>query len=191
MQLSEAKKLWPEFETFSDPALEKLLMQCAEFWQEMRSAPLGNAYLLSLIGTSGTGKTFLGEKLYQSARVNVELLKHKWLVNPVRKGRWMDILDQVLERDHAVIDELAAANFLLLDEISFPKNRDGNVSDWAVERLTQLISRRMGKWTVLTANVAANEIEKVDKRIVSRMIRDGNRLVKVETIDYWLRPGAK
>lgn len=186
MPLFEAAKLWPEFETFADPVLEKLVVQAATFWQAMKrdSSP----YILSLVGTCGTGKTFLAERLYASAMANARLLKHQWLLSPVRKVRWMDTLDQILERDHRVIDELAATNFLLIDEVSFPKNREGNMSEWALERLTQLISRRMGRWTVLTANVDPNEIEKADARIISRLIRDGNRLVKVTTQDYWLRP---
>jgi len=185
MPLSEAKKLWPDFDTFGDPKLEKMLIHCAEFWASMKLKECP-PYWLSLVGGSGTGKTFLAQKLYMSAKLDRNFAKHAWMTSPVKQGQWMDLFDQIIA-DSTILNDLAAANFLLIDELTFPRNREGEDSEYSVGRLIQLLSHRMNKWTVITANTTARDLGMIDARITSRMIRDGNKLVRVEAIDYWLR----
>ena len=73
--------------------------------------------------------------------------------------------------------------FLVLDDVfgaSDPRNFGGRVSD--------MLAERVGKWTILTSNLTMPELASKDRRLASRMIRDGSVVVENETKDYALRP---
>ena len=73
---------------------------------------------------------------------------------------------------------------LVLDDIFNERDPNG----FGLDELNTLLSCRVGKWTVLTANVFLESIAAHEARIASRIIREpGNILVEVDAIDYAMR----
>ena len=70
------------------------------------------------------------------------------------------------------------ADLLFVDDIGAEKDTTGFVKG----KLCELLSRRLGKWTLLTSNLTLTDMgENYDNRISSRIIRDDNMFVRL----YW------
>jgi DNA replication protein DnaC len=72
---------------------------------------------------------------------------------------------------------------LFLDDIGAERDTTG----FAAEQLNTLLGRRVGKWTILTSNLALDGIAGIDPRIADRIIRQPNLYLEVETLSYSLR----
>ena len=73
--------------------------------------------------------------------------------------------------------------FLVIDEVTPDNDKWGP----AANALINLLSARTGRWTLLTSNLGIAEMEHLDPRISSRLIRDGSKVVIVDTQDYSTR----
>lgn len=74
--------------------------------------------------------------------------------------------------------------FLVLDDIGANRDSTGYVTG----QLGNLLGERTGRWTVITSNLHMDQIsERLDTRVASRLIRDGNRVVDLDCLDYALR----
>ena len=69
---------------------------------------------------------------------------------------------------------------LFLDDIGAERDPSG----FAAEELNTLLGCRVGKWTLITSNKDADALQAIDGRIYSRLIRDLNRCVGVNTVDF-------
>ena len=127
---------------------------------------------LSLLGKSGTGKTMLAKQIKRQCKGKVKF-RQAW--------SWPTIVERLRGREYGIRNHLAQLPFLLIDEIGL----DGD-TEFAKNELSKLAERRMGKWTIWTANLDRKGIaERLDPRIASRMKRYPNRVVTVKDAPDW------
>lgn len=99
-------------------------------------------------------------------------------------AHWPTIRRQLAAQNWSLVDSLIQKHFLVLDEIK----ESGEKTDVFRDALADIISCRMGKWTILTCNLNLEQIgAQIDPRVSSRMIRDGNRCVHFNCPDYSTR----
>jgi len=172
--------VFDRFQTVGDPVLERMKTESARFVQDAldRKTPRW----LSLVGSSGTGKTFLArmilERLWKS-----ELYSHSLLKCGVLLQEWPAMLSKMREGSFYLSADCGLANLLVLDEVMIGHDPNG----FAADKLAGILSSRVGKWTVITSNLTIQAIGVIDTRISSRMFRDGSVVVKCDTIDWGLR----
>lgn len=139
---------------------------------------------LSLLGPSGTGKTFLAGLVFDALlATRPRLREHSDLISGAHTGFWPELVTRVRDGDYWRISTLSEANLVFLDEIVVEHDPSGMIRD----KLAELLTRRVGKWTILTSNLKVDKLGEIDQRIPSRMLRDGNLVVDMDTIDYALR----
>jgi DNA replication protein DnaC len=138
---------------------------------------------LSFLGKSGTGKTFLSDAIFQHAKKNHRLMHHLDLCCGVSMFFWPRLLSKLRDGEYWKVADIADSNFLFLDEIAIEHDASG----FARDKLCEILSCRVGKWTVLTSNLTLQQLEAIDGRIASRMVRDRNIVIPVETVDYAAR----
>lgn len=161
-----------------------MLTEAVAFVDDVLSG-LATPRWLSYVGKSGTGKTFLCDIIL--AECAPTLRHHPDLLNGVQRIGWTSFLRKLRAAEYFRLDDAADANLLLIDDI-------GTASDTAfsLEQLYALIELRNRKWTLLTSNLTLPEIgERFDARIASRLIRDLNVCVEVDTLDFALRQGKQ
>lgn len=79
--------------------------------------------------------------------------------------------------------DLALWPFLFIDEVGAERDASG----FAWENLYMILGQRVGKWTFLTSNLDMEAIAKADRRIASRLTRDGSRVCTVSAPDWACR----
>lgn len=176
---------FPAFQTLNDTVLESMVVAAEEFAGKFDDSKYQfKPCWLSFVGTSGTGKTFLSESIYAVAKkMCPHLTIHRELVSGVYKYFWPRLVTKLREGEYWIVEDLAMANFVFLDEIAVEHDPSG----FAKDKLCELLSRRVGKWTLLTSNLSLEKLGEMDARIPSRMIRDGSVVVDCSTQDYSLR----
>lgn len=192
-----ASRMLEAFDTCGDPQLVVMKQAAEDFCTAiaMRREPRW----LSLLGSSGAGKTMLARIIFRFVKERAryfriigasgepviqahEVLWVNWreAAKDMSAGCWSTI-DALIERsslDHAiwfaVIDDIGAA-----DEAG---------KRFVLNALDHIADARLGMWTVFTSNLTPDQIaSKLDPRISSRMIRGKNVVVKVEVEDFNLR----
>lgn len=177
---------WFKFETFNDPQLIAILEAGARF---VRSIKNGEApHWLSLVGTSGAGKTFLAKRIHRWVRECSELkaeCRNGELIYGDDYVSWPDLAKALQANGgREWIHEITRTKFVTLDDIGAVRDTSGFVTG----ELSVLLGQRVGKWTVITSNLNLEQIsERVDNRVASRMIRDGNVVIDVDVLDFSLR----
>lgn len=139
---------------------------------------------LTFSGCPGCGKTHLARRIRDIAREQLgftERSAQMWTVSRVaemlRGGDW------------GVLDHLAGVPLLILDDLGAEYR-----SELLTSKLYDLFNRRLGRWTVLTTNLTAQEIaDRLDARLTSRLRRGFNELVYArDARDYcWMRPADR
>lgn len=140
-------------------------------------------YWLAFMGRSGTGKTMLAKQIYFNALKPPKLQEHRELVKPVCAVYWPELVDSLRDGEYWRIKDLSDANFVLIDDIVI----DHDPSGFARDKLSDLLGRRVGKWTVLTSNIFPSRLAEIDVRIASRVIRDENVCIEVTSKDWATR----
>jgi len=172
-----------QFQTLADPQLEAMLTNANTFANDMIANR--NPRWLSLLGTSGVGKTMLGMLIYDIAKRQKHLQWHArlnscWAINA---EKWSDVANRFIEQKW-LSEYLSLANFLFLDDIGADHDKSG----WLANCLYKVLDSRVGKWTVLTSNLSLDQIgTRIDNRVSSRMIRGNSQVVDVDTVDFNLR----
>jgi len=183
-----------KFEAFDDKDLENMFKACVKFiyqaeqWSNAETK--GRGLWLSLVGKSGVGKTMLATDVYNTIdkhfRQYAKLTGQKCFFD---FGFWSiaDVANAMREGAGDVHAGLSALDLLLIDDIGAEKDTTGFVKG----KLCELLSARVGKWTILTSNLSLKAIsENYDARIADRLIRDENILVDVQTQSYAIRKRA-
>ena len=169
------------FETLEDPILEKMKHEAQEFLIDISAKQ--KPRWLSYCGISGTGKTFLAKRIRTAANRIPHMINHDKLLNPVMFQFWPDLLGHLRYQEFWRMDDIAEANLVVFDEIAI----DHDPSGFAADKLCQMLSRRVGKWTLITSNWTLSRIQEIDPRIASRMVRDKSVVVGCDTVDYATR----
>jgi len=166
--------------------LAKLLRAGATFIRDLCYDYYGPKRWLSLIGTSGAGKTHMAKGIYRAWEG-----KGRWFVNrnganQPRDGYYWDFsrfINEIRSGHYGVFDDCRRADFLILDDVGAGHSH----STFAIDKLYELLNERLGKWTVLTSNLTLTQFQEWDQRIASRLIRDGNECVETVTKDFATR----
>jgi DNA replication protein DnaC len=177
------------FQTLSDPQLELMRKAAGAFLVSMATG--GPPRWLSLLGSSGAGKTFIADLIRKAAKQRdlfpnrvLEVVGDRIPINGMMRVKWEIMLGEVITNRHwGRISDLCMSDFAMIDEIA----GDLLPQDVATPKLVEVCERRLGKWTVFTSNKSVNEIRSRDGRIASRLIRGGSVVVDVNVTDFNLR----
>lgn len=167
-----------QFKTCDDAILEKMKAAALAMLQAMSVGT--NARWLTFAGASGTGKTLLSELIHGEARTMHHLRTHKTLLDGVAMAFWPGLLSRLRNGEHQLVRDLCDANFVLLDEVAIEHDPSG----FARDKLCEILSMRVGKWTVITSNLTLTQLGEIDTRISSRMVRGGSVVIACNTVDF-------
>lgn len=147
-------------------------------------------YWLSLLGTSGAGKTYLSKRVYDWHRdqTQFDIGNFESGEEVVMAREWVNwsVFAGALQANggRERMEDLKSAKFVVIDEIGADRDPNGHVRDC----LARICSARVGKWTLITSNRSLSAIATtIDQRVASRMIRDNSVVVDVDMPDYALR----
>lgn len=196
MRVSERFKA---FQTLNDPQLELMRDEAIRFADDIvnRRTPRW----LSLLGTSGAGKTMLAKIIWgifrdefhmemdwdATKKTQSAFSKHGRFIR-YRGGfiNWGNAINnRMLKGDYDFLDDLRSYSFFAIDDIASEYERHRALS---ASKLYNVLESRLRKWTVITANLPLDAIGSLlDARIASRMIRDNGAVVDVDVPDFNLR----
>jgi len=167
---------WIKFKTFGDAELEKLTTAAHEWAGAFKRGD--KPRWLSIIGTSGAGKTYVCRQLWKYAKEKTNWQKFGYVPHVVF---WPDFIQELRSgASYELRNELKRWPVLFLDDIGAERDPSG----YAAEELNTLLGCRVGKWTLITSNKDLSALQAVDGRIASRLIRDENICVSVNTKDF-------
>jgi DNA replication protein DnaC len=149
-----------------------------------------NPFWLTLLGSSGAGKTYLARKIWRWYRSST-LFRSRMdedtgdIIFPGSWINWPSIAGELLGNEgYGILSDLQNEKLIVLDEIGADRDPSGHTRDC----LARLLSARVGKWTIITSNKTLGDIQRdIDARISSRIIRDGSLVVDVDVPDFHLR----
>jgi DNA replication protein DnaC len=170
------------FKTLGDPQLERMVQEAMRFEDEALKASVGRKpRWLSFCGPSGTGKTHIASALFRC--LGGAFHAHPSLLSGAMKFTWPRLLPKLRNGEYHLLDDIRDCHLLFLDDFGTERP-----TEFALEKLYEIIESRNRKWTILTANLSVEQIgSKMDTRIASRLIRDGSIVVNVQAPDFNLR----
>lgn len=167
---------WLVFDTFNDPELVKMANAAQQWASSFKSKQ--SPRWLSLIGSSGTGKTHICKRLWSYAKDNSEWSKFDYFPKIIF---WPDFVHKLRAGEaFEMRQEMKRWPVLFLDDIGAERDKTG----FAAEELNTLLGCRMDRWTLITSNKDAQGIQQIDGRIASRLIRAPNICVGINTTDF-------
>ena len=162
-----------------DEEIERMVRVSAEWARDVRDGE--KPRWLSLLGSSGTGKTHIAKALWHwlskkedfedKAEYVPQWIYWPKLVEDLRSGNAYNRYRDMMRWKYLVLDEICAEN----------------QTEFSTEKLHNLLGSRVGRWTIVTSNKRAVDIATLDRRIASRMARGGSYVVDIRTKDYSLR----
>lgn len=177
---------WLHFNSCQDAELAKMLRGTATFIRDLTYDFKGPSYWLTLLGSSGTGKTHLAKGAWRCWKSKAGWKKHPCGAMIPMDGYYWDwgrFINELRDRHYGVFEDACRAPFLVLDDIGA-----GHTStSFSIDKLYELLNARLDKWTVITANQKLETIAEWDQRIASRLIRNGNQCIEAVTKDYATR----
>jgi DNA replication protein DnaC len=162
-------KLPVDFQTFKDPVLVKMLNAAMAYADHILDGGQGT---LTFVGSSGTGKTYLGKAVTRHLRG-----KFKYWPQFMSKMRSPGI--NVYE---SWTDLANTPGVLMLDDTGF----GNDTKDFGLDLLVQVLEWRRSRPTILTSNVTLEGLAKIDGRLASRLSRYGE-VIACDTLDFALR----
>ena len=182
-----------DFQTFGEEPLVRAKQLALEFIMDLKRAPWGRGYCLTLAGLSGTGKTLLVRCILSQLRHNewgqLGVVPARQRDNQVQHftARFYDmrkVADKIRAKEFSIVDSMEKQSLCVLDDIG----ADNDPFKQTAEKLDRVLRSRAGKWTLCTANLSLAQIgQKLDPRIASALIRDGNKVHEMKTQDYSMR----
>lgn len=186
---STAKVDWRDFR-YALPKLAEMREAAQVMGDEIASGH--PARWLTLTGRPGAGKTHLARCLWRWFEDcgQFAMAKHEragrtpsdsfWIAPKNSFVRWRTAAAEIRDGQWRLIQDYAAAWFLVIDDIGAEHQGGTGVVQSTLERL---LDDRLGKWTVITSNLSLGEIAvQMDARIASRMKRQGNIVVDAKGV---------
>lgn len=172
-----------KFDTFNDPQLERVLLGAGDWLAALEDGRAPR--WITFLGSSGNGKTHCARKLWKIGRRTFDW---QYCAYPEHEVYWPTFIQGLRSgKFFELRTDMQQWPLLFLDDIGAERDTTGFASD----ELNALVGARMGKWTILTGNVDFKAVKAIDERIASRIVRDNNIVVQVNTKDYSLRPKPK
>jgi DNA replication protein DnaC len=143
---------------------------------------------LTLLGRSGSGKTHLAKKILEFWRARGRwkhvngIIGNLTTIGDSRFVSWLKYLNRLRDGQRGEIISISETPFVVIDDIGTESG-----SDFANEKLYDLLDSRCRKWTVITSNLGMEHLQKIDTRITSRMIRGESVVVETQVEDWNLR----
>lgn len=179
-------KLKLDFKTFGDPELASLL-NASQKWLE--GHPRGvEPHWCTLLGSSGTGKTYLAKQCHKKIRhLGLDLYQHKITKIPQQKTMrwfyWPKFVRRLRGGAFTLVDAAVEADILFIDDLGAEYK-----TDYIIGALTEICDQRLGKWTFITSNLRLDSIaDVVDTRVASRIVRGENIVAETSALDFVLR----
>ncbi len=168
-----------QFQTLNDPRLEDMVEAAARFEQDATNKR--KPRWLSFCGRSGTGKTHLASIVFK--RLQFDFQEHTTLLSGAHRYVWPRLLPKLRDGAYWLLDDIRDCHLLFLDDFGTERP-----TEFALEKLYEIIEARTRKWTILTCNLSVAQIaERMDTRIASRLMRDGSTVIDVDAPDFNLR----
>jgi DNA replication protein DnaC len=152
---------------------------------------------LSLLGPSGIGKTMLARAVMEFVKRQASFYRITGPGGHVAQQHrfvwvnWRLTCKEMRRGDFSVSEELCipqrdrdyAIWFAVIDDIGAGDEQDRS---YLRNTLETIVDARLGAWTIFTSNLLLDQIsEQLDRRIASRMLRDGNVVVEAPTLPDW------
>ncbi len=137
----------------------------SRFVQDIRDG--AKPYWITFVGKSGLGKTHLAKRIVSLSRTRGGLIT------------WPTFEDAMLRWEFGLLNDLADDELVCLDDILATQAKS-----IVADKLYGIMERRLGKWTIITANMGLGDIASINARMSSRMLRDNNIVVECEGTDY-------
>lgn len=181
------ERYFREFQTRDNPTLALALDAAMQFVCHMAS-PHVAPYWLTLLGPSGTGKTMLARRITRFFLARLDMLpdensrkNERWLRRGGMKP-WGDVINEMVNGDYSGLNNLKSDWFVCLDDIGAEYDRH---KDLSVAKLYDVLSARANRFTVITANLTLDEVNRrLDARIASRLLRHGSVVVDIDAPDF-------
>ena len=135
------------FETFGEYDLAKMKEESQKwlFTQSKKSDP----YWCSLLGTSGTGKTYLADQCKNKIeQLGLNLYKCRFSgINQYKDVKfiyWPSFSRKLRGAEYGIIDFAIETDILFIDDLGAE-----NKSDYILGALNEICNRRLSKWTFI------------------------------------------
>jgi DNA replication protein DnaC len=157
-------------------------MECARWGEAVkhRGTANGSPRWLTLLGGCDTGKTHCARGLFEwsKTRFNWSLCEYNH-----RVIYWPRFISGLKSGTFAERDDLMRWPVLVLDDVLAGRDNSG----FATDELNTILGIRMDRWTILTTNLTMEQIETLDTRLYSRIIRPPNQWLKITAKPYTTR----
>lgn len=167
----------------------QMLASAVKFCLDMAAGEV-EPYWIVFLGKSGIGKTMLTRGVVRFFRGRLSRLRDETRGQSgdyfCRRGgfkEWAEVLNEMLGFDYSGIQQLKDDWFVALDDIGAEYEKNQALS---ASKLYEILSKREGRWTVITANRSVQQIaQTLDVRIASRLLRHGSVVLDPQNIrDY-------
>ena len=176
-----------EFQTLGDPKLQTMLRETANFCAAMRDKKKPPFWWLSFVGNSGNGKTHLAKQIAKYFHRIARFYEHpETTATCVHSGQfydWREVTSKLKEGGWGLLNQICEDWFCVIDDIGAEYDPSGAMAG----ALDRVLNSRKEKWTVLTSNLLMGDVQGLDVRIASRLLRGGNRVVNATAMDFCLR----
>ncbi len=142
---------------------------------------------LTLCGTNGNGKTHCAKRCWQAIVADhrqefAGCLYNRQIIH------WPSFVQDLRGGDgYGMLRDLRSWPYLVIDEMGGERDTTG----FSAEQIATLLCCRVGRWTLITTNLSIDAVEKFDRRIASRMFRNGGIVVECLAQDYSMRTDSK
>lgn len=180
-----------DFATRGLPVLEQAKAAVIALLADIRRG--GCPRCLTLAGASGIGKTMLATIAWQQVAPYGGIAWRKigdaddsgYYRPSNRDCCWADyrrLTDAIHQRQSGLPDAAESSWFAVIDDAFASHDPSGYIAS----RLDGILRGRRG-WTIVTTNLLLPDIAKIEPRIASWLIRDGNKVIELEGVtDYSL-----
>ena len=143
-------------------------------------------YWLSLLGSSGAGKTMLARLIANEVfkrHLEGGIYDQTAAYERRRRGgfvSWGRLVTLLRQGEYRVFDDLSTDWFIVIDDVGVEHS-----SPFIMAKLYEFLARRERKWTLITANMTCEEVrDRIDGRVASRMKRHQSTVVEVDVTDW-------
>lgn len=142
---------------------------------------------LSLLGTTGTGKTHLAKivmrQFIDQNRFDAPF-DSGYNVKYGNRGTWINwrtFCASIRSGAYDLIEDVCKDWFVILDDVGSERDSTGFIA----EAIDRIFNQRQNKWTMITSNLTLQDFaNKVDVRVSDRMLRGNNEIIEIDCLSY-------